>query len=227
MKIRSLNELEDALDSELAWRKKELSTLNLSAMSLSKRDFPIHARAMVPLLYAHWEGFAKMALIAYGVFVSTKKLPYDQLCRPLLYQELRANFNKERTLTSGTLLAVVDCIDAANSKRFDRFSAERVDTSSNLNRENTTRELGKLGLTSEHLETLFPKLDAGLLDKRNRIAHGERLDVARDDLEELYELTHGLIARLDNVVRNSAAQNSFRRVTYSADTARPLQTAHR
>jgi hypothetical protein len=60
MKIRSVLELSEALDEASAWRKKELSTLRILIATRGRaHEQAALRRAAVPILYAHWEGFAK------------------------------------------------------------------------------------------------------------------------------------------------------------------------
>jgi len=81
MSIRRLEELNDQLSSELAWRKKELSVIksliDTGSFSTSKKTALL--RSGVTILYAHWEGFIKQAASIYLEFVSMQRLPYDKL----------------------------------------------------------------------------------------------------------------------------------------------------
>src|SRR5690606_30193343 len=71
MKVRTLEMFCDFLDEELAWRKKELSVLK----NLVERDLGTFshnkalARCGVALLYAHWEGFVRIAGTSFLEFV--------------------------------------------------------------------------------------------------------------------------------------------------------------
>lgn len=79
--MRTIGELQDSLDSDLAWRRSELHSylVNVrrsSADSVTQRSL---CRAGVPLLYAHWEGYAKHSLSAYIHFVGRRRLTYREL----------------------------------------------------------------------------------------------------------------------------------------------------
>ncbi|MGB3758923.1 MAG: MAE_28990/MAE_18760 family HEPN-like nuclease [Rivularia sp. (in: cyanobacteria)] len=80
MKLRTAEQLSDKLSDELAWRKKELSevkSLVETKFSLSKHDALI--RSGICLLYAHWEGFVKLAANSYLEYVRMQKLCYKDL----------------------------------------------------------------------------------------------------------------------------------------------------
>ena len=79
MKIRTENDLQDAIDSELAWRKRELSAVRSNIASARKFAKDTAIRAGIALLYAHWEGSIKNVAAYYLEYVATLKLPYRQL----------------------------------------------------------------------------------------------------------------------------------------------------
>lgn len=69
MKIRTLGQLQDALDSEMSWRLKEIADLKSNVKSTSGLARSTLIRAGTALLYAHWEGFIKAASSAYVLFL--------------------------------------------------------------------------------------------------------------------------------------------------------------
>src|ERR1700761_556810 len=77
-KIRTLAQLQEALDTEMGWRIKEISAFKLATKTeeSGRRAF---VRAGVALVYAHWEGFIKTASEAYLNFVDTQGHMYRDL----------------------------------------------------------------------------------------------------------------------------------------------------
>ena len=55
MKIRTEDELQDVIDSEIAWRKKELSAVKANINTARNFAKNTALRAGITLLYAHWE----------------------------------------------------------------------------------------------------------------------------------------------------------------------------
>jgi len=78
-RLRTLSDLQDALDADHAWRVKELVNLRLAIRSDSSIGRLTLVRAGVPLLYAHWEGFIKCTSMLYLEFVGSQKLKYQEL----------------------------------------------------------------------------------------------------------------------------------------------------
>jgi len=74
MKIKTIGKLQDKLDEDLAWRKKELFDFNQIVCSDSKRE-SIFVRAGIAVLCAHFERFIKLAANYYVVYVSDKNIP--------------------------------------------------------------------------------------------------------------------------------------------------------
>ncbi len=79
MKIRTVEELQERIDEDFAWRRKELTYLENNIKSSKPHNIKTDLRAGIVLLYAHWEGFIKSAAENYLTFVASKKLNYDEL----------------------------------------------------------------------------------------------------------------------------------------------------
>ena len=79
MKIRTLTELQDAIDAEMGWRKRELSALraNINSARAFAKDTAL--RCGITLLYAHWEGAIKNIAYFYLLYVASQKVTYDRL----------------------------------------------------------------------------------------------------------------------------------------------------
>ena len=98
MSIRTLEQLYDKLSDELTWRKKELTSLKLLSESsgiATDRQIAL-LRALVALLYAHWEGFIKNASSAYIEYVSFQRLRYDRAFKKLY------RFRSAKTVSHGS-----------------------------------------------------------------------------------------------------------------------------
>ena len=79
MKIRTLNDLQDVIDAEMAWRKRELSAVRSNIVEARSFAKDTAIRAGIALLYAHWEGAIKNIATYYLEYVAMLGLPYGQL----------------------------------------------------------------------------------------------------------------------------------------------------
>lgn len=76
MKIKTIEKLQDLLDNDFAWRKKEL--IDFQMMIHATKNGTV-CRMGIALLCAHFEGFIKKAANYYVVFVSSQNLRISQL----------------------------------------------------------------------------------------------------------------------------------------------------
>src|ERR1700691_4746285 len=77
-KIRTVTQLQEALDTEMGWGIKEISAFKL-ATKTDEGNRKAYVRAGVALVYAHWEGFIKSASEAYLNFVDNQGHMYRDL----------------------------------------------------------------------------------------------------------------------------------------------------
>ena len=76
MKIKTVEKLQDRLNEDFAWRKKELIDFQMMIHSTKNRTI---CRMGLALLCAHFEGFLKRAANYYIVFVSSQNLRISEL----------------------------------------------------------------------------------------------------------------------------------------------------
>lgn len=207
MKIRTEDEFQDAVDSETAWRKKELSSIS-SNIATSKKAAKITAiRAGIALLYAHWEGLIKNLATYYLCYVSFQNCRYD---------ELKCNFmalsiNKEIKLFKESKKAsihnqVVNKIRTEGSYKAKIPYEDVIKTGSNLNSEVFIEIMETIGLDYAEYEPSFVMIDEVLLKMRNEIAHGERLesiDLDEKRFKEIYDVVTDLMNKF--VAQNTNA----------------------
>lgn len=212
MKIRSLSELSTHLDEELAWRKKELTTLRLLIQSCRPHQSEAVLRAAICVLYAHWEGFVKVAATSYVRLVATQGLRYRDLSpnfvalglRPMIIEA--GNSRKPSLHTNLTAYLLSDPTDPA-----EIVYRDVVATASNLNFEVFRDLLCALGLDDHSYLTKRALIDAKLLANRNRVAHGEFLHIQQADYDSLHVEVIELIDRFRTDVENAALLKAYMR----------------
>lgn len=67
-----IDEFQDFLYTDLAWRKKEISQLFMVLQTTDTKE--VVGKSMILLLYAHWEGFIKKSSKCYLKYVSDKNI---------------------------------------------------------------------------------------------------------------------------------------------------------
>ncbi len=213
MKIRTLNDLQDTIDDEMAWRKRELSAIreNVASARNSAKDTAI--RAGIALLYAHWEGAIKNIATSYLEYVAMLGLPYGELKPNFLAISMKYDM---KTFRESNKTTVHTKIVSEVINRHDIKSTIPVDgiikTKSNLNSEVFIEIMATIGLDSSAYESSYKLIDSILLAKRNKLAHGERiesLDLDETRYYEIHEKIRNLIVQFATQVSNAACLKQY------------------
>ncbi len=218
MKIRSVYELSDTLDNASAWRTKELSVLRILIATRGRSsEQAALRRSAVPMLYGHWEGFTKDAATAYLELVRRQQNPY---------RELKSNFMA--IAVRGTLKAAADAAKSrCTSEYLKKFNSivnqfsERVSFSDQAVRDAVSTESNlSARVLRDVLDTIdvpydrvFGQkallIDGSLLENRNRIAHGEPIQIDSVTYVQLHDLVVELINHLKDVLLSRARDREY------------------
>ena len=212
MRIRSVAELVEVLDDDLAWRKRELTTVNFMLANPRQHQGYVLLRAAICLLYAHWEGFIKTAAVGYVSYVAHRGLRYRDLTPNFVALALRAEIqNAGQSSRPSIHTGIVDRLMSDLSENAEIDWQNSVVTRSNLNSNALSEILVLLGLDNSNYLTKGPFLDEKLLANRNRVAHGERVEIDSSDYEALHSEIIQLAEWFNTDVQNAAVTEQFRR----------------
>ncbi len=214
-KIRTLNDLDDRLSEDLAWRKKELSVLEslIKTRSFEQNKTNALIRCGIALLYAHWEGYIKCAASAYLEFVSSQKnLKYCDLTYNFVAIAMKKKLNEASVTNQSTIHnQVLQFLMESMEQRIDIPMDDVIKTGSNLSSSLFRQILALLGIEDEPYELKQKLIDEKLLKKRNQIAHGEYLDVDVASYQELYKIIIEMMELFKNQIENHAVQKLYLR----------------
>jgi hypothetical protein len=213
MKIRTVEELNQALSDDLIWRKKELSEIKslIEAKSFSSQKHNALIRSGICILYAHWEGFVKLAANSYLEYVRTKKLLYRELSSNFLALAMKKQL-KDATETNKASLYIPVC----NFFLFDldkksSLPKDAISTASNLSSEILKEITCILGIDFSPYSTKSVLIDTKLLNARNTIAHGNYLTIDTEEYVELHTAVIEMLELFRNQIENAAINEDFRR----------------
>jgi MAE_28990/MAE_18760-like HEPN len=208
--VKNINQLLDALDKELSWRKKEIGAFNLA----SKRggvEAKFFVRAGIALLYAHWEGFVKSASELYLNFIHNQRISYRDLKSCFSVIGLKGKLevlNESRQVQPN-----VEAFEFVRSK-MDEIAhlklSSAIRTDSNLKSPVFENIVKSVGLDIGRYETKFNLIDVGLVKRRNQIAHGEYLDIGGREFGELIEEVLLLMEHYKTDITNAAVDGSYK-----------------
>lgn len=182
------------------------------------KDTVLHQRACamaIPMLYAHWEGFAKEALQLYVEHLERSAVAQRDVHANLLAYSWSGSFRKlSGTLTHERKVELIERFLGSLTDVLTFENREReIDTKSNLFFE-VLEDLARcLCLDVGPMRGHSKKLDA-LVNRRNNIAHGGREQTLDDsDIEDYRGLVISLMEALEGVLSTAVQAASFRRAT--------------
>lgn len=214
--MRTLQDLQDELDADLAWRRVEAHLLLSNVRLSSGASQQAVIRAGIALLYAHWEGYTKNALTRYLQFVSRRKLRLRELNEGLAglaaENELRrrGNLSESRRRTAMVRLVALEGETRASIPK------REVNTQGNLNSDLCSELFECLGLDYSALDTKKGLIDYNLLRVRNNIAHGRWMSTDQQGYEELHSEVMTMLAVVRNAVMNATENGHYLRQTGSS-----------
>lgn len=210
MKIRSIDELEEFVSSDYAWRRKELTNLRNLVLSSRKHNQEILLRSAVPMLYAHWEGFIKQISMAMLQYLVSRGFKYKELQPSFSAYAILEKHQGQFPSKKFEALANILCKGGFDSSLSIQINpSQYIDTKSNLNSETLKDITRKIGVDYSFFELKENLIDESFLGLRNRICHGERANVASDEFDTLYSEVIILIDTFKNVVLNCIHQKTF------------------
>ena len=212
-KIRGLSELQAALDGALAWRIKEISYLRSNAKRASSSAQATYIRAGVPLLYAHWEGFIKHASENYLEYVANQKLTFDQLASCFVVFGAKGHLsNLIDSKKSTATIEAVNFMRISGTTVANLSLSNAINTESNLSSHVFANIATSVGVDVKKYSVYSNFIDESLLNRRNKIAHGERLDLDVGTFDGLVEEVLLLLRHYKNDIENLASTFAYKSV---------------
>lgn len=221
-KNRSLTELNDNLDEDLGWRKMELSALKqiipTKQSNPKQRSF---IRASIAMLYAHFEGFTKVACSHYADYVKLKSIKLNEL-KSCFIARITHQIGKSKNDLESNIEKIDFILEHLEQDTYNRDID--IDTKSNLNPEVLDEIFVSIGLEVADLVQEI-KLENGsidlstfkieitkLLKNRNEIAHGEYSNfISYDSFIQTYDIIIAFLDGLKNYLYMSASQEKYKR----------------
>ena len=212
MRIRSLHELNDFLDTQLSWRKKELTDLKFAVQRARRSHRNMMLRAAICLLYSHWEGFIKEAATSYVCFVALRGLKFQEVAPNLVALGWRAEIQSAGRSNLATLhTELTRRIIGGQEETFRPNWDTAIDARSNLDSKVLHEVLCVVGINREEYTSRGPVIDERLVKNRNGIAHGQGVTIEQDDYDQLHDIVVQMLDLFRNDIENAAAQGAYQR----------------
>jgi hypothetical protein len=208
--LRTATLILDYLDQEMAWRIKEIHQFKLAVEKASGKNVDAHVRAGVSMLYAHWEGFVKGAANAYINYLSYRTVLNNEIKPCFVALGMRNKIGSiGSTARSEMAVQVITYLFDEIDKPLRLPRSDAISAESNLNSTVFLNILGWIGIDSTPYSSRFPLIDSSLLANRNKIAHGEYLNISANRFYELTSDVLELLRWFKTDIENSVVTNSF------------------
>jgi len=213
--IRVAAQLQAALDRNLSWRKRELSSLYFVLSTSREGQDSVLTRGSLVMLYAHWEGFVKDACDAYGEYLENQSQPLarwvDGITATILRRLIKKAGNSNQAKDWIELISNIR-ENESDEDRIVRFSRSNIPGSkSNLNGSNTRNIFDALSLDFSQIALKEQPVIERVVELRHMIAHGRGVPVSSG---EYYRLHTEVILLLDTVkecLLDAVVQKSYLR----------------
>jgi hypothetical protein len=199
----NLLDIRSQLEEELSWRQNEIRFFHnqLSAITTDEQK-DCYRKALIVMLYSHYEGFCKTALGIYADAINAQKLiirtvnkfiaacSLDHVFLAYENRDKKSRIFKNRLPEDGKLHRFARQIEfIENFEQFEEqlacISETVIDTEDNLKYIVLKKLLFRLGLDYDYFDEYRSNIDK-LLGKRNNIAHGtQKTGVSEKDYKEI------------------------------------------
>jgi hypothetical protein len=188
----------EQIEKDLAWREAEMGALKLllaSAPAGSDRHRAL-MRACCAMIYAHYEGFCKFCWTLMLDTIEKQSLARQDLVDPLARRAMAAVFRALRGDTSDVRLWDFATNTFATLLKERAAFPDEIDTESNLWPAVAKRINVSIGIECPMFDAHDAELRQ-LVGRRNKIAHGEKLEMA--NLAQLQKFEHAAVVAMHDL----------------------------
>lgn len=211
MKIKKLEKLQDLLDKDMVWRRKELIDIKLLIDSTQN---PTLCRAGIALLSAHFEGFIKQAANYYVVYVASQNIILENLRTNFAAIYLKNTFYPctESEKTTVYKKAIDTFITKYKTRSFKvKYSPDNpvISTESNPSSSVVKEIFATIGLDFSPYETKTHYIDSDLLRNRHGIVHGENLRINISEFNSTFKIIIDIMEQFSKQVLDAAINKDY------------------
>lgn len=215
MPPQTVLQLQEKIDRDLAWRKKEIVAI-LRATARASASKHYYCRAGVVMLCAHWEGFLKKSVSLYVKFVFSQGLNYaemsDNFVAISFYDDVveaaKATYPGAEQHHIKLSRKIRDAVTGPSRWTVGTHGNPSSDVLSCL-----MQSVGvdaHLNMSATEWASTKTFIDSLLLAERHKIAHGEGLHVDGEVFRERVYLMLSLCQSISDAIISAAQVGSYR-----------------
>lgn len=205
------NDLSSIFDTDLIWRRKELSDMKAAIKNADLPSKPVLLRAIIAMIYAHWEGYVRTCANRYFEHLTLRKKAFVEFERQIYVNSILGKLDAlhhGRVSLEGRCKLINDILDGGDG-RFSYLNPDLVDTRSNLNTDVIKDICIICGVDSNHFEQNRTFLDVLVLKRRNAIAHGQQEFIQTDEIDDLVADILALMGFFRNLLENKVYMKAY------------------
>lgn len=204
-----------AIQADVAWRKKEITTLKQRVLDSEGETRSVLMRAGILVIYAHWEGFVKSSSNFYLLHINERikryaAQPNDHYKNIIMWRSIQQRGTFPHTKSP---LGFLDALKHWKETPESLLPDGLIDTEANLDFDVLQKILRTIDIPCDDFVSKKNMIDEKILGRRNPIAHGERRSLtfkdyqeADDEVRELIDTFQGKL--LDCIQRSTFLQNA-------------------
>lgn len=203
--------LSSIFDTDLTWRRKELSDLKSAIKAADSHAKSALLKSLIAMSYAHWEGFARTCANRYFEYLALRKKPYTEFERQIYINSILVRLDalyQSRTGIKERCNLIIDILDG-NAARFSYINPALIDTKSNLNTDVICDICTICGVSSEYFEKNRTFIDVILLKRRNAIAHGQQEYIQEDEMDKFVANILSLMENFRSLIENKVYTKAY------------------
>jgi hypothetical protein len=205
------HDLSSILDTDLIWRRQELSDIKAAIKTADLVSKSVLLRAMIAMSYAHWEGYVRTCANRYFEHLTLRKKPFVEFERQIYVNSILVRLDAlhhGRVSVEERCKLINDILDGGDG-RFSYLNPDLVDTRSNLNTDVIKDICLICGVDSNHFEQNRFFLDVLVLKRRNAIAHGQQQFIQTDEIDDLVANILALMGSFRNLLENKVYTKAY------------------
>lgn len=206
-------ELSSIFDTDLFWRRKELSDIKAAIKFVNDCDTTKRPllRAIVMMGYAHWEGYVRTCANRYFEYLTLRRMPYSILERQIYVNGFLGRLDELHRAHVGLndRCKLINEILDGLGERFSYVDPDLVNTKSNLSTDVMVDICVICGVDSSHFEASREFLDRLLLKRRNAIAHGQQEFIHVDEIDEFIANVLALMESFRDLLENKVYAKAY------------------
>ena len=204
-------DLSDIFDSDLIWRRKEMSDMKSAILAADSVSRHALLRALVAMSYAHWEGYVRTCATRYFEFLTLRKKSFSDYERQIyvnsMLSRLDALYQSRKSIKDRCDL-INEILDGA-SHRFAYINQDLIDTRSNLNTDVVKDICLICGVESSYFENRRTFIDLLLLKRRNAIAHGQQEYIRVDEIDNFVANVLNIMSVFRSLLENKVYTRAY------------------